>query len=143
MVSLVGDDVMVFLRQKPREYLGVGIGVAPGVVLVFGIDGQSGIAALFDLVALINKAIGAGGLSLAAARIAQELLTEMTELFGFVREDTVDAELVAWIEERIAARAAAKREKNYAEADAIRAELSARGVTLRDTAQGTTYTVEK
>ena len=103
----------------------------------------AGIAALFDLVALINKAVGAGGLSRGAALVARELLTEMTELFGFVREDAVDAELVAWIEERIAARAAAKREKNYAEADRIRAELAERGVTLRDTAKGTTYTVEK
>ena len=103
----------------------------------------AGIAALFDLVALINKAIGAGGLSLGAALVARELLTEMTELFGFVREDTLDASFVEWIEERIAARAAAKREKNYAEADKIRAELADRGVTLRDTAKGTTYTVEK
>jgi cysteinyl-tRNA synthetase len=66
----------------------------------------------------------------------------MTELFGFVREDAADDALVAWIEERIAARAAAKKEKNYAAADAIRAELAERGVTLRDTSQGTTYTIE-
>ena len=44
------------------------------------------------------------------------------------------------IEEAIDARAAAKKAKNYAEADRIRAELSARGITLIDTAQGTTYT---
>ena len=81
-------------------------------------------------------------MSLGAALVARELLTEMTELFGFVREETLDPELVAWIEERIAARAAAKKEKNYAEADRIRAELSERGVTLRDTSKGTTYTVE-
>ena len=102
----------------------------------------AGIAALFDLVGLVNKAVGSGLLSLGAAKVASELLTEMTELFGFVREDALDPELVAWIEERIAARAAAKKEKNYAEADRIRAELSERGVTLRDTAKGTTYTVE-
>ena len=41
---------------------------------------------------------------------------------------------------RIEARAAAKREKNYAEADRIRAELLAEGVTLIDTKDGTTYT---
>ena len=102
----------------------------------------AGVAAIFDLVALINKAIGSGA-SLALAKEGQALLTEMTELFGFVRENDADAELVAWIEERIAARAAAKKEKNYAAADAIRAELAERGVTLRDTSQGTTYTIEK
>ena len=92
---------------------------------------------------LSTRPRGAGTLSLGAARVAEELLTEMTELFGFVREEEVDTELVAWIEEMIAARAAAKKEKNYAEADRIRALLSERGVTLRDTAKGTTYTIEK
>lgn len=103
----------------------------------------AGIAALFDLVALINKALGTGTLSLGAAREAKALLDEMTALFGFVREETVDEELVTWIEEQIALRAAAKRDKNYAEADRIRAALSERGVTLRDTSKGTTYTIEK
>ena len=43
------------------------------------------------------------------------------------------------IESLIAARAAAKKEKNFAEADRIRAELTARGITLVDTAQGTKW----
>lgn len=102
----------------------------------------AGIASLFDLVALINKALGSGTLSRGAALVADGLLREMTELFGFVRQKEEDGELVAWIEEQIAARAAAKAEKNYAEADRIRALLAERGVTLRDTAKGTTYTIE-
>jgi len=47
----------------------------------------------------------------------------------------------AEIEIMIAARAEAKKQKNYAEADRIRAELSAMGVTLTDTKDGTTYTI--
>ncbi|MBO4284005.1 MAG: cysteine--tRNA ligase [Clostridia bacterium] len=47
----------------------------------------------------------------------------------------------AEIEKMIAARAEAKKQKNYAEADRIRAELSAMGVTLTDTKDGTTYTI--
>ncbi len=43
------------------------------------------------------------------------------------------------IEALIAARAAAKKEKNFAEADRIRAELTARGITLIDTARGTKW----
>ena len=46
----------------------------------------------------------------------------------------------AWIVEAIEARAAAKKAKNYAEADRIRAELLEKGIVLTDTAGGTTYT---
>ena len=56
-------------------------------------------------------------------------------------DSAVDAELAAYVEERIAARAAAKAAKNYALADEIRAELTAKGVTLIDTKEGTKYTV--
>lgn len=45
--------------------------------------------------------------------------------------------------EQIALRAAAKKAKNYAEADRIRAELAAKGIVLIDTPQGTTYRMEK
>lgn len=44
--------------------------------------------------------------------------------------------------EMIEMRAQAKKAKNYAEADRIRNELAAKGVTLTDTPNGTTYTVK-
>ena len=53
-----------------------------------------------------------------------------------------DGEFGAWIEEMIAARAEAKKAKNYAEADRIRAELSDKGVTLIDTKEGTKYEIK-
>lgn len=54
-----------------------------------------------------------------------------------------DSDLAREIEEQIAARRAAKAAKNYAEADRIRNELAARGVTLIDTKDGTTYRIEQ
>jgi len=52
-----------------------------------------------------------------------------------------DSALTEKIEAMIAERAAAKKAKNYARADEIRAELSAMGVTLKDTPAGTEYTI--
>ena len=60
-------------------------------------------------------------------------------------EDTPDVspELLAYVNERIEARRAAKKAKNFAEADAIRDELLAKGITLLDTREGTKFTLTK
>ena len=55
--------------------------------------------------------------------------------------DNIDPELKAKIEELIAKRAEAKKSKDFAQADAIRGELSEMGVTIKDTREGTTYTL--
>ncbi len=52
-----------------------------------------------------------------------------------------DPELLAYINEKIEARKAAKKAKNFAEADAIRDELLAKGITLLDTREGTKFTI--
>ncbi|MBQ7474722.1 MAG: cysteine--tRNA ligase [Clostridia bacterium] len=53
----------------------------------------------------------------------------------------VDGDLKRRIEQMIADRKAAKAAKDYAEADRIRGELKAMGVTLIDTKEGTTYRI--
>ena len=45
----------------------------------------------------------------------------------------------AWVQARIAARAEAKRARDFAQADQIRAELLVRGVVLQDSAEGTQW----
>ena len=51
----------------------------------------------------------------------------------------VSDELLQYINERIEARRLAKQARNFAEADAIRAELAERGITILDTREGTTF----
>lgn len=48
----------------------------------------------------------------------------------------VDADLEQWAREKIAERAAAKKTKDFARADAIRDELLSRGVKIKDTREG-------
>lgn len=101
-----------------------------------------GVSTLFELATDIFSWISSG-VSKGSAEAAKELFSELSTLMGFVREKTDDAELVAYIEEQMALRAEAKKAKNYAEADRIRAELAAKGISLKDTSKGTTYTVER
>ena len=52
-----------------------------------------------------------------------------------------DDPLTVKIEEMIARRLEAKRARDFATADAIRAELSGMGVDIVDTPEGTKYTI--
>ena len=52
-----------------------------------------------------------------------------------------DDELTAWVEAKIAERAEAKKAKNYALADAIRAELTEKGIVIKDSKEGTTWSL--
>ena len=51
-------------------------------------------------------------------------------------ENHVDAELEAYVLEQIEERKAAKKEKDFAKADAIRARLLEKGIVLEDTREG-------
>ena len=51
-------------------------------------------------------------------------------------EPEVDAELEAFVLAKIEERKAAKKEKDFAKADAIRAELLEKGIALEDTREG-------
>lgn len=52
----------------------------------------------------------------------------------------VDSEMEQYIKEMILKRAEAKKAKDFATADAIREELAAKGIVLKDTREGTTWT---
>ena len=75
-------------------------------------------------------------------RFDEVLSLDLSRAFS---EDTgnadVDDELVAFIEAKIADRAAAKKEKDFAKADAIRDELAEKGITIKDTREGTTWEI--
>ena len=100
------------------------------------------IATLFELVRDINSRLtSSGGTSKSTApcrRLCEEasaLFDELTGVLGLLysrQESSADAE----IEALIAARAEARKQKNWAESDRIRDELKAMGIVVEDTPQG-------
>ena len=93
------------------------------------------IAALFELVRDINVKLGAQP-ARADVAAASELFEELTGgVLGLLYDRKAEL-LDEDIEELIEARTAARKAKNWAEADRIRDELTAKGIVLEDTPQG-------
>jgi cysteinyl-tRNA synthetase len=97
------------------------------------------VAALFDFVTAGNRALDRGAGASQAAREAFAWATGVLDVLPTAK--AADAELAAWVEERIAARKAARQARDFARADAIRDELAGRGVTLEDGPGGTKWRV--
>ena len=96
------------------------------------------IAVIFELVREANAATAAEKQPVrATAQAALTLLEELNGVVGIVYGgETEDDGLTAKVEALIEARAQAKKEKNYAEADRIRDELKDMGIAIMDTKQG-------
>ena len=94
------------------------------------------IGSVFELVRDINTNVNEGVQSKALVEYAMQLFDELTGVLGLLynrkKKDDLDSE----IEALIAARTAARKERNWAEADRIRDELKAKGIVLEDTPQG-------
>lgn len=60
---------------------------------------------------------------------------------GNDKESSVDSELKEYILAKIEERKAAKKEKDFAKADAIRDELAAKGIQIKDTKEGTVWEI--
>jgi len=95
---------------------------------------------IFDLIRALNTAIDAGDIGAADADAVRQTFDQFDRVLGVFslrrREDERPPVPVEEIEQKIEARRAARRSRNFAEADRIRAELEARGIILEDT--GTT-----
>lgn len=100
-----------------------------------------GIAAIFELTKDINTKILDHDVSKAVCEHAAKLYDELCNVLGILynrNENTLDSDIEALVEKRQEAR----KNKDWATADKIRDELKAKGIILKDTPQGVTWTKE-
>jgi cysteinyl-tRNA synthetase len=98
---------------------------------------------VFDLVRALNSLIDAGQLGGADVIAVRETFDQFDAVLGVLAlrrgEDQQPPVPVAEIERLIDARREARRARNFAEADRIRAELDSRGIILEDTGTATRW----
>jgi cysteinyl-tRNA synthetase len=98
------------------------------------------LGAIFAFVRSVHRELDAGRLSADQAAGALRSFDRVVGVLDVLPSAVgVEADLRAWIEERVRERELARRARDFARADAIRAELVARGVELEDTPGGTRW----
>jgi len=108
------------------------------------LNAPEALAALFTFISDANReldiavaepAVGDTA-ALERARTAFRLMDSVLDL---VPEQLTDGELADWVEERLAARRAARERRDFAAADAIRVELTERNILIEDGPAGTRW----
>jgi cysteinyl-tRNA synthetase len=106
---------------------------AAELALYDDLNGPEALAALFNFIRRANAELDRRGGDRDAVEQARAAFDRIDSVLDIVPERAeADAELERWIDERIAARRAARMRRDFAESDRIRDELKARGVTLED-----------
>jgi len=90
---------------------------------------------IYNLVKVANTALASNKASETALKAAYDKLVELTDVLGIellVEKEEIPADVMELVNQR----AAAKKEKNFAEADRIRDLITSKGYSVKDTAQG-------
>lgn len=102
-------------------------------VLSRDINTSSAITVLYDML----KAELSDASKRVLVQSMDEVLSLQLEKAWEEKEADVDDELASYVEKKIEERKEAKKAKDFAKADAIREELLAKGIVLKDTREGT------
>ena len=106
---------------------------AADAALFDDLNGPEALAALFNFIRRANAELDRRGGDRESVERAREAFERINGVLDIVPERAAaDADLSVWIEERIGARREARARRDFAEADRIRGELTARGVAIED-----------
>lgn len=125
-------ELMNLLNSRREQFI---------VAMDDDLNTADGVAAVFDLVKDINTKILDKPVSKNVCETAAKVFDELCDVLGILynrKSNDLDSEIEALIAQRQEARA----NKDWATADKIRDDLKARGIILKDTPQGVTWTME-
>jgi cysteinyl-tRNA synthetase len=98
------------------------------------------LGALFTFVRKANAELDRNGLDKKALEKAREVFARINSVLDVIPDaPESDPELASWVEAKITARREARARRDFAAADAIRAEIEGRGVAIEDGPQGTRW----
>ena len=99
-----------------------------------------GVAVLFDLVRDLNTRSNDAATTKDTLTAGAALFDELTGVLGLLYNRKQGNEIPAQVQELVEARAAARKAKNFAEADRLRDEIAALGYAVKETRQGVEIT---
>jgi cysteinyl-tRNA synthetase len=98
------------------------------------------LGALFTFIRKANAELDRHGVDRRALERAREVFARINSVLDVIPEAAgADPELAQWVEEKLSARKNARARREFAQADAIRSEIEARGIAIEDTPQGTKW----
>lgn len=121
-MEALSDDAKAFLAQF-KTCLADDLNTANAITVVYD---------------LLKAALDAKEKHLLLASFERVLSLDLVK----VADKAVDGALEEWVLEQLEVRRVAKAAKDWAKADAIRDALKARGIAIKDTPQGTSWTLE-
>jgi cysteinyl-tRNA synthetase len=135
------DEVVASAGEKPGAFPAADRAARFREEFDAGLDDDlntaAALAAVFNFLRAVNAAVDDGSLDAPGARTAREALAGADRVLGVLPAgpDALSAE----VEDRIAARNAARKRRDFALSDRIRDELAKKGIVLEDTPGGTRW----
>ncbi|HEX6535903.1 MAG TPA: cysteine--tRNA ligase [Gemmatimonadaceae bacterium] len=104
------------------------------------LNAPEAMGALFEFIRKANAELDRGGSDAGALERARWAFARVNGVLDIVPDAAVvDAELAGWVEGRLEERRAARARRDFARADAIRAEVESRGIAIEDGPRGTRW----